>query len=264
MRPVLLSLGPVSIYSWGFLLALGTLLGGWGAVSLARRSGWEQPEDLLDVGVGAVLAGVLGSRLNYLLLYKPQEFLRRPGIFFQFSDGGLVFYGGLLAGIVAGGWLARRRNLRFWDTGDILVPFLAAGYGLVRIGCFLNGCCYGRVSQVPWAVVMPQLGDNLPRHPVQLYAAVMGMLLGWLLFRLYQRRLFSGAVFLIGIAGGAVERFIEDFFRDTLMYTSTLTVAQVVSAGLFLVALILYFWRKEYLIKQQLKEGKLSNDPTRN
>lgn len=243
MRPILVSLGPIHIYSWGFLLALATLLGALGAVALARRSGWEHPEDILDVAVGAVLAGVVGSRLNYLLLYEAAEFARRPWIFFQFSAGGLVFHGGLALGIVVGGYLAHRRGLGFWRAGDVLAPFLAAGYGLVRVGCFLNGCCYGRVTQVPWAVVLPVLSDGLPRHPSQLYATFMGLLLGLLLLAFYTRRPFSGAVFLAGIAGSALERIVEDFFRDTLMYTATFTLAQVVSAGIFVAALGLYFWR---------------------
>ena len=255
MRPVLLTVGPVRIYSWGFLLAVATLLGAQGAVALARRSGWEQPEDLLDLAVTAVLAGVVGSRLNYLLLYEARAFFHRPWIFFRFSDGGLVFYGGLLLGIIIGGWLAHRWGLRFWDTADVLVPFLLAGYGLVRIGCFLNGCCYGRVSQVPWAMVVPELGDNLPRHPAQLYAAAMGMILGWLLYRFYQRRPFSGAVFLAAMAGGTAERFIEDFFRDTLMYSSTLTVAQVASAALFVVIVAVYLWRRRQVQRGTVPES---------
>lgn len=243
MRPVLFSLGPFKIYSWGFLLALATLAGALGAVRLARRHGFQRPEEILDVAVGAVLAGVVGSRLNYLILYERAEFLRRPWIFFQFSAGGLVFYGGLALGVLAGGYLARRRRLGFWATGDVLAPFLALGYGLVRVGCFLNGCCYGRVSHVPWAVVVPVLADGLPRHPSQLYAAVMGLGLGLLLLAFYLRRPFTGAVFLAYIAGSALERIVEDFFRDTLMYSSRFTLAQVVSAGILVVAIALYVWR---------------------
>ncbi|MDK2784885.1 MAG: phosphatidylglycerol---prolipoprotein diacylglyceryl transferase [Bacillota bacterium] len=243
MRPVLFSVGPLTIYSWGFTLALATLGGILGAVYLARRSGWERPEEIIDVAVGAVLAGVAGSRLNYLLLYKPAEFLRRPWIFFQFSAGGLVFYGGLVLGVAVGGYLAWRRRLGFWVTGDLLAPFLAVGYGIVRVGCFLNGCCYGRVSHVPWAVVVPALADGLPRHPSQLYASAMGLFLGLLLLLFYRRRPFDGAVFLAYIGGSALERIIEDFFRDTLMYSATFTLAQVVSAGIFALAVLIYIWR---------------------
>lgn len=251
MRPVLISIGPVRVYSWGFLLAVATLLGAQGAVNVARRSGWENPEGLLDFGITTVLAGVVGSRLNYLLMYEAAEFFRRPWIFFRFSDGGLVFYGGLLLGLIVGSCLAFRQGLRFWDTGDILAPFLMAGYGLVRIGCFLNGCCYGRVSHVPWAMVVPTLGDNLPRHPAQLYAAGMGLLLGWLLYRFYWKRPFSGAVFLATMAAGAAERFVEDFFRDTVMYSSTWTLAQVVSGVLFVIAVALYFGRREFVRRKK-------------
>jgi phosphatidylglycerol:prolipoprotein diacylglycerol transferase len=255
MKPVLLTVGPVRIYSWGFLLAVATLLGAQGAVALARRSGWEKPEDLLDLAVTVVLVGVVGSRLNYLLLYEARDFFRQPWIFFRFSDGGLVFYGGLLLGIIVGGWLAHRRGLQFWDTADVLMPFLLFGYGLVRIGCFLNGCCYGRVSHVPWAMVVPGLGDNLPRHPAQLYAAAMGIILGWLLYRFYWRRPFAGSVFLVGMAAGAAERFVEDFFRDTLMYSTTLTLAQVVSAVLLVVIVAAYFWRRREVQRRTSPES---------
>lgn len=114
VRPVLFTLGPIKVYSWGFLLATATLLGTWGAVCLARQEGWQQPEGLLDVAVGGVLAGVVGSRLNYLLLYDAAEFLQQPLIFFRFSSGGLVFYGGLVTGIAAAAGLAYRRGFRFW------------------------------------------------------------------------------------------------------------------------------------------------------
>jgi phosphatidylglycerol:prolipoprotein diacylglycerol transferase len=243
VRPVLISIGSLNIYSWGFTLALATLVGVLGAVYLARRSGWERPEEIVDVAVWAVLAGVVGSRLNYLLLYEPAEFLRHPWIFFRFSGGGLVFYGGLALGIAVGGYLAWRRRLGFWATGDLLAPFLAIGYGIVRVGCFLNGCCFGRVTHVPWAVVFPSLADGLPRHPSQLYAAAMGLILGFLLLFFYRRRPFSGAVFLAYIGGSALERIIEDFFRDTVMYSPTFTLAQVVSAGIFALVVPLYLWR---------------------
>ncbi|NLY49824.1 MAG: prolipoprotein diacylglyceryl transferase [Firmicutes bacterium] len=249
MRPILFSLGPINVYSWGLLLAVATAGGIVGAMRLARSSGWERPDHIVDVAVGAVLAGVVGSRLNYLLLYERAEFFAHPVVFFQFSSGGLIFHGGLFLGVIVGGILAWRYRLGFWETGDVLVPFLAAGYGLVRIGCFLNGCCYGRPSSLPWAVAVPILSDGVLRHPAQLYAAIMGLILGAVLLWFFRRRPFPGAVFLAYAFGSALERIIEDFFRDTLMYTQSLTLAQLVSLMIMAAAVALYIVRWRYFCR---------------
>jgi phosphatidylglycerol:prolipoprotein diacylglycerol transferase len=100
-------------------------------------------------------------------------------------------------------------------------------------------------------VVIPALADGLPRHPSQLYAAALGLFLGVLLLLFYRRRPFSGAVFLAYMGGGALERIVEDFFRDTLMYSANFTLAQVVSAGVFLVAVALYIWRSRRAAREK-------------
>lgn len=241
MKPILWSLGPLSVYAWGTMLSLAVILGVIGARRLAVRAGIE-PDRILDLAIWLVIAGLLGARLFYVFFYDPEYFAAHPLAVFNPTQAGLVFYGGLIAGIAAGGWYVYRHKLSFWNLADVITPFLALGYGVVRVGCYLNGCCYGKPTEVPWGVVFPGLLE-VSRHPTQLYSSGLALLIFAVTLWLFYRRRFTGQVFLIYLMLYAVSRSLVEVFRENLLVWGPITIAQLVSIGLFLAALLGYIYR---------------------
>jgi phosphatidylglycerol---prolipoprotein diacylglyceryl transferase len=220
-NPVALSLGPLQIHWYGltYLVAFGLFL--WLAQRRARlpwfaRGGWTRRdvEDLLFYGV---LGVVIGGRLGYVLFYKPGYYAAHPAEIFAVWKGGMAFHGGLLGVIAATGLFAWRRGQPFLEVTDLIAPCVPMGLASGRIGNFINGELWGRAADpsLPWAMVFPQSGSNLPRHPSQLYQFALEGLLLFIVLWVYAnkpRRLgqVSGA-FLIGYG---VLRFGAEYFRE--------------------------------------------------
>lgn len=242
MKPILLSLGPLSIYAWGTMLSIAVILGVIGARKLAVRAGIE-PDRILDLAIWLVVAGLLGSRLFYALFYDWSYYAAHPLDFFNLTQPGLVFYGGLIGGIAAGGWYVYRHKLSFWNLADVVTPFLALGYGIVRIGCFLNGCCYGKPTDLPWGVLFPGIWE-IPRHPTQLYSTGFALILFGITLWLFYHRRFTGQVFLVYLMLYALTRSIVEVFRENLLVLGPITIAQLVSFVLFIAALAIYIYRQ--------------------
>ncbi|NLC06639.1 MAG: prolipoprotein diacylglyceryl transferase [Syntrophomonadaceae bacterium] len=251
MQPVLFSIGPVSVYAWGTMLSLAVIVGVVGARRLAIRAGID-PDRILDLAIWLILAGLIGARLFYVFFYDWQFFSAYPLEIIKLNQPGLVYYGGLLGGIAAGGGYVYRYRLPFWNLADVVAPFLALGYGIVRIGCFLNGCCFGKPTDLPWGVVFPGLLE-ISRHPTQLYSAGLALLLFGMLIWLFCRRKFPGQVFLVYLMVYAVMRAVVEVFRENLLVLGPITIAQLVSLGLFLVAAVTYV----YLRNRARRTGSL-------
>jgi phosphatidylglycerol:prolipoprotein diacylglycerol transferase len=247
MFPTLFRIGPVEIHSYGTMLMLGFVAGILLARRSARRAGL--PADLpLDLGVWLLIAGVIGSRLLFvainwhLYLGRPVEMVR------IWDDGGLSFHGGLLGGVVAAAIFARRRGLSFWALADMAAPGLALGYGIARFGCLLNGCCYGAPTALPWGIEFPIWPDSQvttdPSHPTQIYSALGSFLILGVLLRAEGRlrgrgRLFLLYLLLYSALRAAVEVLRKGYTAGVLV--AGLTEAQVASAAIILLALILFF-----------------------
>ena len=209
MHPTLLQWGPIHLHSYGLLVGLGFLL----ALTLAGRRAAELSWDrhpIQTLTVVALVAGLVGARAAYVAmnwgLYRqaPLEILR-------LDHGGLVFYGGLAAGLAAAGWVLVRHRLPLWRTLDLLVPPLVAAHALGRIGCFFNGCCYGKPTTLPWGVAFP--GEGAPRHPTQLLEAAFLFLLFLALRRIERKSAQPGTVLaLYGLSYG-IWRFLIEFLR---------------------------------------------------
>lgn len=231
MHPVLLRLGPLTLYSYGLAIAAGFLL----AVSLAARRARAvgiDPARIQRVAMTALLVGIVGGRAAYIFLnwdlYRadPLEILR-------LDHGGLVFYGGLFAGVLAGAAAIRAAGLPLLATLDLLMPPLVVAHAIGRVGCFLNGCCYGKPTALPWGVVFPP--DILHRHPTQLYEAAALAGIFFLLKRIERRSPPAGTVLLTyGLLYGGW-RFLAEFLRgDSPPLLMGLTVFQLASLPLFL------------------------------
>lgn len=249
MHSILLKLGPITIYSYGFMLMLAFLAGTLVATRVARRRGI--PGDVvLDLVAYLLIAALIGARVLYVALPENWSYFQNNlGEIGKIWTGGLSFHGGLLGGVLAGAWFCRRRQLPFLLMADILMPSLALGYAIGRLGCFLNGCCYGAPTDLPWAFRFhdpPVTGPlTAPSHPTQIYASLINLGIFALLWGLAMRKTRPGQVFFAYLALYAVYRFGIEFLRKG--YTARewlggLTEAQVGSLVMLVVTVALYAW----------------------
>lgn len=250
MHPELLSLGPIHIRSYGAMLAVAFLVGTFLALKEARRLKLDE-DRLVTVILVALVAGVLGARMLYVIEHIDQ-FQREWAGAFALWQGGLTLYGGVAAGTLAGLLTARRLRQPIWVVADALTPSFALGTMFGRIGCFLNGCCYGRPTGHSWGVTFPSDSyaglefGNAPLHPSQLYNAFAGLILFLVFWGSRRRPSVPGVRFWTFLALFSVVRVGIDFTRawerDARLLSLgdlPITESQVTSAGLFLFALLM-------------------------
>lgn len=247
MLPVLLKYGPFSVYAWGFSLSLAIILGTIVAIRLARQIDFDS-DRIIDLVIVLVVGGVIGARLFYVFVYEPERYLKDPMQIFAIWNGGLVYYGALIGGFITGTWYVLKKGLPFWKLADVVSPPLALGYGIVRIGCFMNGCCYGRPTDSFLGVVFPYLEgtlhfDDIARYPTQLFSSLFGFLLFIFLLFLWKRRKFDGQVFLAFVILYAIGRSVVEYFRENLVVFGDVTVSQLVSFLVIVPALYFYRYR---------------------
>lgn len=215
MYPDIVSIGPLTIHTYGLFVALGfasaILLTAW----LGKREG-VPPQQVMDVAFVSIVWAIIGSRVFYVIL-NLEHYSRRPLDVFKLWEGGLVFSGGLVLAALALIWYLRRRRMPFLSTADLFAPGLALGQGIGRIGCFFAGCCYGKPLDMPWAVVFTHPNSlaplHVPIHPTQAYAAVGGIFLFGVLMVLRKRRAFPGQVFIWYMILHSTLRLLEEKFR---------------------------------------------------
>ncbi len=247
MRPVIVTIGKINIFSWGLMLAIAVIIAIIGISKLFEKEGYQK-DIVLDLVVICVICGVVGARLAYIFTYEWAEFLAHPLTMFSLQDGGikgLAWYGALVGGLIPFIIYLRRKKLSFWAVADMFAPYLALGYALVRIGCFMNGCCYGNITDSACGVVFPFV-DAYSRHPTQLYSSGLNLLLFIILISFYPKRKFSGQIFLLYIIGYAIYRFMVEFFRFSEIFVGPLSLGQVYTLGLLILGLLAYYWRKSH------------------
>mgnify|MGYP000860130296 FL=1 len=245
MQPVIVTIGKISIFSWGLMLAIAVIIAIAGISKLFDKEGYQR-DMVLDLVILCVIFGIVGARLAYVFTYEWAAFVAHPLTVLNLQDGGikgLAWYGALVGGLVPFIIYLHRKKLSFWAVADMFAPYLALGYALVRIGCFLNGCCYGNVTDSACGVVFP-LVDAHPRHPTQLYSSGLNILLFIFLIRFYPKRKFPGQVFLLYLIGYAIYRFIIEFFRSSEIFVGVMSLGQVYTLGLLLLGLLAYYWQK--------------------
>jgi phosphatidylglycerol:prolipoprotein diacylglycerol transferase len=252
MYPIAFNLGSFSVHWYGVMIALAFLFGLWTASYRGLRDGIAH-EKVLDIGPWLIVGALLGARALHVVTYWREEYADQPiSEIFMVQHGGLVFYGGLIGASAACVLYVRRKKIPLWKMADILAPSIALGYVFGRIGCLLNGCCYGRFCELPWAVrypvgheTHPSGSDATPVHPTQIYDSLLNLGLYLFLAWLYRRKKFDGQVFATYLMCYAVTRSIVESFRGD--YTSVhlhggLTPAHLISIGIFAGGLVL-FWR---------------------
>jgi phosphatidylglycerol:prolipoprotein diacylglycerol transferase len=248
MHPVLVKLGPLTIYSYGVMIALGIMVGLFLARRQAKREGIDT-DKIIDISFYVLLAALIGARLLFVFM-NFAEYAAEPFRIFKIWEGGLVFYGGLLSAAAIGIWYIKRFGLPFWQVADILAPSLAIGHAMGRIGCFFAGCCYGRTCDVPWAVTFtdPQslAPQGIPLHPTQLYSSLS--LFGFLIV-LRKKKSFQGELFGTYILCYAIGRFLLEFLRGDprgVFLGGVFSPAQVIGIPLagISVAMLLYLRKR--------------------
>ena len=244
--PVAFSLGPLHVRWYGLMYLLG-FLAGWalGRYRASRpNSGWTaaQVDDLVFY---IALGVILGGRIGYILFYSFGNFLRDPLALFRVWEGGMSFHGGFLGVLLAMVLFARKHYKGFWPTMDFVAPLIPPGLFFGRIGNFINGELWGRVTDLPWGMVFRQTGDGLPRHPSQLYqTALEGValfLIVWLFSAKPRPAMAVSGVFALSYG---VFRFLVEFVRQPdpqLGYLAFgwLTMGQILSLPLIAVGIVL-------------------------
>jgi phosphatidylglycerol:prolipoprotein diacylglycerol transferase len=231
------------------MIALAFLAGLWTATKRAPLAGISG-EHVADLVVPWLLLGsVLGARILYVLTYWQESFAGQPWWeIFMIQRGGLVYYGGLTGASLACIIFARMKKLQLWRLADILAPSIALGSMFGRIGCLLNGCCYGRACDLPWAIRFPADNPAHPPtylvHPTQIYDALLNLTLYLGLAWLFRRRKFDGQIFAVYLMCYAVTRSIVEMFRgdyDDAHLHGGLTPAHLVSIGILVAGAALFF-----------------------
>ncbi|WP_306117668.1 MULTISPECIES: prolipoprotein diacylglyceryl transferase [unclassified Roseitalea] len=252
--PVLIQVGPIALrwYSLGYIV--GIVIGWWLARRMAandRLWGTQspiRPVDIDDFVLWATIGIIVGGRLGYVLFYDLGTYIDNPLGIFATWQGGMSFHGGLIGTALAMLVFARRRGIDPWRLFDVVAAVAPIGIGLVRIANFINAELYGRVSEAPWAMVFPTDPLQLPRHPSQLYEALLEGLVLFVVLRLathrwlaLRRPRFVSGLFIAGYGTG---RTVVEFFREPdahigFVFGGWLTMGMVLSIPMILLGLAL-------------------------
>lgn len=265
MHPVVFQIGKVVIHSYGLMLALSFFLGIVLASWRAKRNGLD-PNVISDVGLWVILSAIIGSRLYYVILNFDEFQHNLLSIFWPVQEdscgiGGLVMYGGLIGVIVAALLYFKLKKIPFLPYADAAAPAFAFGIFLTRIGCFLNGCCFGEATTSSIGVCFPnispagyfQAAQNATKlYPSQLFLSAGGLIIGVILLIVGRKVIFPGFLFYLSIILYAILRFLVDFsrhFKDHEKFAS-LSHNQIVCIFLFIIFAGLMV--KNFLLKDDL------------
>lgn len=234
MHPILFTIGSITIYSYGVMLATAVLVCTY-LLSLDAKRYNISSETAYDLVFWCILGGLLFARIFYVYIawdYFSQNLWEIP----MLQKGGLAWQGGFLGGVLAGIWFARRKKLALRPLLDLAAPYIALGQSIGRIGCFLNGCCYGK--PVAWGPYYPVLHARL--YPTQLFECA-GLFIIFLILKKAQTQPHkAGFIFILYLWLAAIERFVVEFYRaDHDLLWLNLSLAQYVALAVFIAGLVL-------------------------
>jgi phosphatidylglycerol:prolipoprotein diacylglycerol transferase len=276
LQPPIISSG-IPVFGYGMMMFVGFSSATWLASRRVRKIG-QRPELIWDMMMWALIPGLIGARLTYLLQNWDQVFAGKQGgqllvAAVALWDGGIVFYGGVMGGIVGIVMFSRRRNVSPVAMFDVIVPSLFVGEGFGRIGCFLYGCCFGRACNLPWAVqfppdsltfeklvergtVQPDAAATIPLHPTQIYSSLAAFVLAGILAWFFRRRPFDGAVLALAWILYPINRYVLETLRDDEpgRLGTDFTFSQLMSIGLVIsgIAAMVYFSQHRTLTRAKI------------
>lgn len=262
MRQILFSIPvfgkQIPLYGYGVMLVLAMLSAVNLAAWRARREKLD-PEVIYDLSLWILIGGLAGARLFYVVQYWGDRVNSFSEIF-KIWEGGIVLYGGILSAAVAFFVFRARRKFPILPTMDVIAPSIALGVGIGRIGCFLNGCCWGDACGLPWAVRFPARSapwwaemnrgliastdlTSLPLHPTQIYSTIDGLVICLLLCAYYPLRRRDGEVFGLFMLTYPITRFLIEYLRnDEMALQFGMTISQLISIVIFAGGLIYWTW----------------------
>ena len=253
------------VRGYGVMVLAGAATGVWMATYRAQRAGIDH-ELIWSMAFWLFIGGMIGGRAFYVIEYWNERFYSnsfRETLLrvINFPEGGLVVYGALFGGVAAVLFFIRKHRLPALATFDLIAPSMAIGLALGRIGCFLNGCCYGGPTPLPWGVRFPkdsppfidQLESgaisstnlvSLPVHPAQLYSAITAALIGWVLWSYYPFRRRDGQVIALMLMIYPISRFMEEIIRtdEPAVFGTGLSISQNISLAVFVTGIGLWFY----------------------
>ena len=250
MYPELFSIGPITIYSYGVLLAASYLLGLWLAMRRAKQWGLD-PTRVLDLGIYIIIAALIGAKL-LLLIVDFDQFSSSPQDLLSLARSGGVFYGGLILAVVVAFWYIAHHRLPFWTTCDVFAPGIALGHVTGRLGCLAAGCCYGKPADVAWAITFtnPLAAANvgtplgIPLHPTQIYEAGAELLILVILLATERHgRRFPGRTFWLYMLLYAISRYVVEIYRgDPRGELFGISTSQFISLVLAPLSIVMLVW----------------------
>ncbi len=250
MFPTILQLGPIPVRAYGVMIALSFSVGIWLGMKRSKPRGVD-PVVFTDLCVAILISSIIGARLAYVIPFW-DEYGKNVMSIFQVWEGGLTLYGGIGGAIVGSVLFARYKRISFWTVSDICSPLVALGIGITRIGCFLNGCCYGTPTSFMTGIVFPggcAAGHEYPGvriHPTQLYDSAFGFLLFAFLLLIEKKIKGDGRIFLLFMILYGLNRYFQDMLRyydpRALIHVGgwSLSGTQAVSIGLIAAGLLLW------------------------
>jgi len=248
--PEIVRIGPFAVRWYGLMYLVGFASSYLLVNYQIKKKGLQISRDTVMSLYSYVVLGLLvGARLGYVLFYDLSAYIKHPFEIFAIWHGGMSFHGGLLGSIIAGIIFCKASRLDFWQAADLVAATAPIGLGLGRLGNFINGELYGRVSAAPWAMVFPS-GGSLPRHPSQLYEFFLeGVVLFGLVWLLKDRRVGKGGLCSLFLIFYGIFRFLVEFFRepDTQLgfILGPLTMGQLLCGGMVLLGVSLFFLRRK-------------------
>ncbi len=250
MHSELFRIGPITIYSYGLCMALGFLCAWQTAVWLCKRSG-RDPDRLTAIATGLMLTAVLGARAAYVIEHWSAEFAGNPAAILRIDQGGLMFFGGFITAAIFVILYISIKKINLFEISDIILSVLPLGHAFGRIGCFMHGCCYGRITECACGVCFPSHSPawgeqsragliaanalhSLPVIPTQLIESAANLALFAVMIviflRHYRRLGFATGVYLVAYA---VLRFLIEFLRgDPRASVGPLSISQAIGVGL--------------------------------
>jgi phosphatidylglycerol:prolipoprotein diacylglycerol transferase len=236
----------VNIYAYGLMLTIAFIVGTIRTVRVAAKEKISA-EIILDMVTFIIIGAIIGARLVYVIL-KPDQYLSNLIDIVYITQGGLSVHGGVIGAMLAAWIYTAYRKLNYWHYADLFAPALALGIVFGRIGCFLNGCCFGVLCKNPnawYSISFPANGHTgitaEPRHPAQLYEAILSLIIFFILRGFYKNRKFDGHVFLLWLGLYSIARFLQEFFRfdaSSDVIFGVVTIAQLASIILAIIAFV--------------------------
>ncbi len=239
INPVLFSIGPFEMRYYGLIFVLGLIIAYFLFAYLARRKKIKLSEnDIANLFLYGIIGIILGSRIFYVVVYNLPYYLANPFEIIAVWHGGLSFHGGLIGAILAIAYFCKKRKIDFYEITDIAVIPLALGLALGRIGNFINGELYGRITGVPWAVKFPD--EPGFRHPSQIYESLKNFFIFFTLWLIKDKKLPKGFLSWLFVVMYSALRFIIEFFRmpdEQIGFIIGLTMGQILSIIMFFIGL---------------------------